>query len=271
MSAHPAALDRLGPYADDALSLEERASVQRHLEGCSRCMLELKRLLELNAILQGFAPAPPASFASFWLRLRAGLPRPKTPLSVGGFVPGRRVALAFALAALLAMSLGTGAFAAQTSLPDSPLYTLKHVEERLQLDLTLAPQARLQLKVQIANERLREARAMTGLGKMALAAASLRDFDRILSQITPQLSNKDLAAFQLQLTALQQVSNLHHDARGLLVSQLGISGEPTPSTSGDAQGLGNGGSDNGQGNGGVPGDGHAYGKGHGQGAVQKPN
>ncbi|TMD15134.1 MAG: zf-HC2 domain-containing protein [Chloroflexi bacterium] len=274
MSTHGMALDRLAPYADDALSLEERAAVQRHVQGCARCMLELKRLLELNAVLQALAPAPPASSAAFWLRLRARLPRPASFLRVGGFRPGRRPALAFALACVLALTLGTGAFAAGTSLPDSPLYPLKRMEERLQLDLAFAPQARFQIEVQLANERLREARAMSGLGKTMLAAASLRDFNQLLSRIAPRLSNDDLAAFQLQLTALQQVSNVHRDdASGLIASQLGLSGEPTPSTAqaGDSQGLGNGGTDDGQGNGGVPGDGHAYGKGHGKGPVQKPN
>jgi hypothetical protein len=124
----------------------------------------------------------------------------------------------------------------------------------------------------MANERLREARAMTGLGKTALANASLRDFERIVDQVRPELSNDDLASLELQLTALQQVSEVHQDAQGLIVSQLGLSGEPTPSsTDGQGVALGNGGSDNGTGNGGVPGDGHAYGRGHGKGPVQKPN
>jgi hypothetical protein len=271
MSTHAAALDRLGPYADEALSLEERASVQRHLEGCARCMLELKRLLQLNAILQSFAPAPPAGFTASWLRLRTRLPRPRTSLGVAGFAPGRRVALAFALAALLALTLGTGAFAAETSLPDSPLYSLKRFEERLRLDLTFAPQARLDFEVQIASERLREARAMTGLGKTALAAAALRDFDRLLQQISPDLNDQDLAAFQLQLTALQQVSTLPGvQATGVTAGELGLSGEAGAGTT-DTQGVGNGGVDSGTGNGGVPGDGHAYGRGHGKGQVVKPS
>jgi uncharacterized protein DUF5667/putative zinc finger protein len=270
MSAHASALDRLAPYADDALSLEERAAVQRHVQDCTRCLLELERLTELNAILEGLPPAPPANFAATWLRLRARLPQPAAPLRVGGFRPGRRVALAFVLASLLALTLGSGAFAAETSLPDSPLYALKRAEERVQLALAFAPAARLDLEVQMANERLREARAMTGLGKTALAAASLRDFDQLLSQISTRLSQDDRAAFQLQLTALQQVANVHQtEARGLMATQLGLSGEPTPS--GSAQALGNGGTDNGQGNLGVPGDGHAYGKDHGKGPVQKPN
>jgi Domain of unknown function (DUF5667)/Putative zinc-finger len=274
MSTHAIAMDRLAPYLDDALSLDERAAVQRHVQGCARCMLELKRLSQLNGILQSLAPAPPASFAAFWLRLRARLPRPAASLRAGGFVPGRRAALAFALASVVALALGTGAFAAETSLPDSPLYGLKRAEEQVRLALTFAPQARLEFDVQIANERLREARAMTGLGKTALATASLRDFNRVLREITPRLSNADLAAFQLQLTALQQVSNVHQsDASGLIASQLGLSGEPTPSSSqaGDAQANGNDGTDNGKGNGGVPGSGHAYGKGHGRGPVQKPS
>jgi hypothetical protein len=269
MSSHAAALDRLGPYVDEALSLEERALVQRHLEGCGRCLLELKRLLELNAIFAGLAPAPPMNFAAFWLRLRSRRPRRAATLRVRGLAPSRRLALAFAVASVLALGVGTGAFAAETSLPDSPLYPLKRAEERVQLALSFAPQARLELEVRIANERLREARAMTGLGKTALAAASLRDFSRLLDGIAPDLSNDDLAAFRLQLTALQQVSSVHQ-ARGLTVAQLGLSGEPTPSSqSGDSEGVGNGGSDNGQGNGGVPGNGHAYGRGHGRGPVEK--
>lgn len=264
MSAHSIALDRLAPYVDDALSLEERAAVQAHVQGCAPCMLELKRVLQLNAVLEGFAPVPPANFAAFWLRLRAGLPRPAAAVAGHGFRPGRRVALAFALAAIMALAVGTGAFAAETALPDSPLYPLKRAGEALHLAVTFAPQARLQAEIGVANERLREARAMTGLGKTALAAASLRDFNQVLDEIKPALNRDDLASFQLQLTALSQVSTVHEaEARGLTAAHPGLSGEPT--AAGDAQGLGNGGTDNGQGNGGVPGDGHAYGKDHGKG------
>ena len=264
MSAHGIALDRIAPYVDDALSLEERAAVQGHVQSCAPCMLELKRVLQLNAVLEGFAPAPPANFAAFWLRLRAALPRPAVPVAAHGFRPGRRIALAFALAAILALAVGTGAFAAETALPDSPLYPLKRAGEALQLVVTFAPQARLQAEIGIANERLREARAMTGLGKTALAAASLRDFNQVLDEIEPELNRDDLAAFQLQLTALSQVSTVHEaEARGLIAAHPGVSGEPAAGS--DTQGRGNGGADSGQGNGGVPGDGHAYGDDHGKG------
>jgi anti-sigma factor RsiW len=65
MIAHSVALDRLAPYADDALSLEERAAVHTHVQGCAACALELKRVLQLNVLLESLPPAPPANFAAF--------------------------------------------------------------------------------------------------------------------------------------------------------------------------------------------------------------
>ncbi|HYM49303.1 MAG TPA: DUF5667 domain-containing protein [Candidatus Limnocylindrales bacterium] len=227
MSVDHAALDQLVPYADEALSLTDRAAVAEHVGGCPSCALELRRLQQLNAVLEGFPPAPPSNFAAFWMRLRARLPVPAPARPA--FPVRRRAALAFALAAVAALAVGTTAFAAGTALPDSPLYPVKLGEEELQLAVTFAPQARLQAEIEIANERLREARAMAGIGKSRLADQSLRDFRRLLAQITPELNQAERASFQLQLTALQQVTALHRpEPRGLVATGahlLGLSGE----------------------------------------------
>jgi hypothetical protein len=217
MSPHSFALDRLAPYADESLLLEERAAVQSHVLDCATCALELKRVMELNAVIAGFPPAPPVNFGAFWMRLRPSLPAPAA--APARFSLGRRAALAFAAASLAVLGVATAAFAADTSLPNSPLYPIKRTEEQIRLTLTITNPARVEVEVQMAGERLREARAMTGMGKPVLAASALREFDALLVKIRPNLSHTTLTSFDLQVGALQQVSTRHEGTdRGVTAS-----------------------------------------------------
>ncbi len=180
MASHDAVRELLVAYADGQLPAGQVAAVERHLPACSECTAELMELRQLNLALANFPSAPPVPFHPFWAKLQAALPAsPARRRSL--FAPGRRIALAFVLAALLAATVGVTAFASESALPDNPLYSLKRVREQVQLTLTMDQQARLQLEIQLAVERLREARLMAGNRKPELAVASLRDFDALVT------------------------------------------------------------------------------------------
>jgi hypothetical protein len=96
------------------------------------------------------------------------------------------MALAAATVAVLA---GAGsAFAAPSANPDNPLYPIKQLEEGIRL--TFAPtNDRLTVQLQLANERLREAKAMTTNHKPLLAENSLRAFRVTINDAAASLKN----------------------------------------------------------------------------------
>jgi hypothetical protein len=64
---HP--LDRLSPYLDDELAVEERARVDRHLASCAGCREHLEALRRLSeAMAREPVPAPPDGFEGTVLR-----------------------------------------------------------------------------------------------------------------------------------------------------------------------------------------------------------
>ena len=73
MTEHPETL--LSAYLDDALALDERATVRAHVEGCDRCRIRLEELRatsRLIAALPALVPArslrPPVQRGWLWLR-----------------------------------------------------------------------------------------------------------------------------------------------------------------------------------------------------------
>jgi hypothetical protein len=185
-------------------------------------------LRQLNLVLSSFAPAQPVAFGPFWHKLRASLPAPKVARRPFFALP-RRAALAFAVAALGALMVGGTAFASESALPDNPLYSVKRVGENVLLTFAFDPQTRVDLEIQLAGERLREAQAMAADHKAQLATASLKDFNALLRQTGSALkqpgADKTVKLLQAQLDSIRQI-NAENGANDDLQAEL-IEGQNT--------------------------------------------
>ena len=218
MLSHATAQEWLIPYADGMLSNDERLRIDGHLGSCASCRRELTGVRQLNLLLVGLPPAPPVPFAPFWLRLQAALPAPRLAQPTARFTLYRRAGIAFAAAAFATLTAVTCAFAAESSLPDSPLFPLKGMEESVRLALTPAP-ARPQAELAIASERLREAQVMVASGKPALAVKSVRAFRVMLPAIIagltqasdPKVARDQVRALDLELTGVQEANATRGD------------------------------------------------------------
>lgn len=213
MLSHATAQDWLIPYADGMLSNDERQRIDGHISGCPFCRRELGTVRELNLALVSLPPAPPVAFAPFWLKLQAALPAPRTRKSEANFTLYRRAGLAFAAAAFATVTAATFAFAAESALPDSPVYPLKQVEETVRLALTPVPQ-RGQVQLSIGSERLREAQVMASTGKPAMAVKSVRAFRLLLPSIIAGLkgatdarvARDEVRSLDVELTGVQEAN-----------------------------------------------------------------
>ena len=218
MLSHATAQEWLIPYADGMLSNEERLRIDGHVVGCALCRQELGAVRQLNLTLVSLPPAPPLAFAPFWLKLQAALPAPRAPRREARFTLYRRAGLAFAAAAFASLAAVSCAFAAESALPDSPLYPLKHVEESVRLALTPAPQ-RVQVQLSIGSERLREAQVMASTGKPALAVKSVRAFRLLIPAIVaglndatdPRVARDEVRSLDLELTGVEEANATRGD------------------------------------------------------------
>lgn len=196
---HEFASQLLAAYVDGALPLGDAASVRAHLAVCPTCSTEVSGLEELNRALV-LPAAPPVAFHAFWAGIEKRLPRRAATRPARVVRPA--LALAFVLAALLALTTAASAFASDRILPDSPLYSLKVAGENVRIDLALGQRDRTQLTVQLAGERLREAKAMAGEQKNQLAVASLRSFQSLLADASPALQHPAPAERQETLNTI---------------------------------------------------------------------
>jgi hypothetical protein len=135
----------------------------------------------------------------------------------------RLALVGFGAAALLALS-SMGAVAASTdALPSSPTYSLRFVGEQARLALA-SPTGREQLRIDFANARVNQARAILKQGGLADAKSLLRDSRGYLAQ-----TKKDLAGLpaneqgQIQ-NQLNQAEANEHQAE-LQLNQDGAQGE----------------------------------------------
>jgi len=212
MLSHATTRDWLIPYADGMLASDERARIDGHITGCAACAAELREVRELNLLLVTLPPAPPVAFAPFWLKLQAALPqrRARRIPRLAGY---RRFGLAFAVAGIAALAAAGSAFAAPSTLPDSPLYPVKQLEEGVRLALTPS-NGRLTVQLQLAGERLREAEAMAASHEPLLAENSLRAFQVIVGDAAaalksppdPKAAARALHALRLKLVAVQSAN-----------------------------------------------------------------
>jgi hypothetical protein len=225
MLSHATARDWLIPYADGMLAADERRRIDGHIAGCAACAAELREVRELNLLLVTLPPAPPVAVAPFWLKLQAVLPQKRT-LRIPTFAGYRRLGVAFAMAAATALAATGSAFAAPSALPDNPLYPVKQLEEDVRLALTPANE-RLTVQLQLAGERLREAKAMAANQKPRLAANSLRAFSLIINDAAvslknpanPQATKAALQELRVELEAVER-TNANRDDDVAAVKQL---------------------------------------------------
>ena len=215
--SHTTTRDWLIPYADGMLAADERRRIDSHIGGCATCAAELREVRELNLLLVALPPAPPVAFAPFWLSLQAVLPQRRV-LRIPRFASYRPLGLALAAATVALLAAAGSAFAAPSALPDNPLYAIKQIEESIQL--TIAPaNDRLSLQLQLASERLREARTMATNHKPLLAENSLRAFQVTINDAAAALENPAdpvaakaaLQALRVELAAVEQANALRAD------------------------------------------------------------
>lgn len=212
MLSHATTRDWLIPYADGMLAVDERRRIDAHIGGCAACAAELREVRELNLLLVTLPPAPPVAFAPFWLKLQATLPVRRS-IQIPTFARYRRLGLAFAMAAIMALAATSAAFAAPSALPDSPLYPVKQLEESVRMAVT-PNSGRLTLQMQLATERLREAQAMAIGHKPRLAATSLRALGIIVNDASaalkhpadPRMASEDLRRLRAGLDVVERAN-----------------------------------------------------------------
>jgi hypothetical protein len=217
MLSHTTTRDWLIPYADGMLAADERRRIDGHIAGCASCAAELREVRELNLLLVTLPAAPPVVFASFWSNLQAVLPQRRV-LRIPSFPNYRRLGLALAAATVALVAAAGSAFAAPSALPDNPLYPVKQLEEGIRMTFT-PTHDRLALQLQLASERLREARAMVSDHKPLLAESSLRAFSLTINEaaaalknpIDPPAANAALKALRMELASVEQANAVRAD------------------------------------------------------------
>jgi uncharacterized protein DUF5667/putative zinc finger protein len=187
MLSHTTTRDWLIPYADGMLAADERRRIDSHIAGCAACAAELREVRDLNLLLVTLPAAPPVSFSTFWSNLQAVLPQ-RRALRIPSFPTYRRLGLALAAATVAVLAAAGSALAAPSANPDNPLYAIKQLEESIRLTFTPSND-RLTVQLQLANERLREARIMATNHKPLLAENSLRAFRVTINDAAASLKN----------------------------------------------------------------------------------
>ncbi|HEX9373052.1 MAG TPA: DUF5667 domain-containing protein, partial [Roseiflexaceae bacterium] len=160
--------------SDDAAGILEICLERlRHGESMDVCLRDYPAQAQelaplLRAAMQVRALPPPvlspAARSAIQAQLRLAVVRQRAAqrsVNTHGFA---RVALRFAIVALLLLvvGLGGGVAAAQSSLPGSPLYTLKRAGERGRLLLATSPEQRATLHMDFAAARSGEILALAG-------------------------------------------------------------------------------------------------------------
>ena len=168
--------DTLDAYSDGSLPKRQRVEVDAHLRGCAACRQTVQEIQYLEYVLHDFLPAPHVPFHRFWARLETRLPN-RSERRFAFFRP-RQLAVGVALA-IAASLVGAVALASDETLPDSPLYSVKHVRQGLQLSLVSARE-RPNLELTLGKQRLDEATVMLKRRRDDLAVASLKDLNGLL-------------------------------------------------------------------------------------------
>jgi hypothetical protein len=201
MLNHHATLGSLDAYADGSLPYGERADVAAHLQTCAECGESLLQIHRLDHVLDDLPAIKPVPFPHFWSRLEPRLPS-HAQNRAPWFGP-RRLAAGLALAMITSL-LGVVALASDGTMPDSPLYAVKHL--RQDMERTFAtPRDRTQLDLFLAKQRLGEAAVMLQRRRDDLAVASLRDFKALIVDATPSLESSGSQAKSGEVSSITQM------------------------------------------------------------------
>ncbi len=217
MLSHTTTRDWLIPYADGMLAADERRRIDTHIAGCAACAAELREVRDLNLLLVTLPAAPPVVFSTFWSNLQAVLPQ-RRALRIPSFPIYRRLGLALAAATVAVLAAAGSALAAPSANPDNPLYAIKQLEESIGLTFTPSND-RLTLQLQLAHERLREARVMATNHKPLLAENSLRAFRVTINDAAASLKNPAdpraakaaVQTLRVELAAVEQANAVDGD------------------------------------------------------------
>lgn len=185
MLKHKAVRGSLDSYADGTLPESQRAGVAEHLQTCAECSESLRQIRRLDQVLNDLPQMQAVPFARFWSNLE-----PRLPTHVRRHAPffrPARLAVSFAIA-VLASLVGVVALASDGTLPDSPLYSVKHFRQEVQLSLA-SPHERTRLDLIFGKQRVHEAAEMLRRKRDALAVASLKDFRALMVDAAPRLEN----------------------------------------------------------------------------------
>jgi hypothetical protein len=185
MLNHHGILGSLDAYADGTLTDSQRADVATHLQTCAECGESLRQIHRLDGVLNDLPAIQPVAFRHFWSNLEPRLPN-NAQKRAFVFRPAR-LAAGFALA-MIASLVGVVALASDGTMPDSPLYSVKHFRQGVQLSLADAHE-RPRLELFLARQRLDEVAAMLKRRRDDLAVASLRDVKTLIVDATPRLGN----------------------------------------------------------------------------------
>jgi hypothetical protein len=175
--------DTLYAYSDGSLPDSQRPEVDAHLKVCTACQDRVQEIQRLDLLLKDFPPAPAIAFPRFWSKLEGRLPNRAEKRSP--FFRPRQLAAGFALA-IVASLVGVVALASDETMPDSPLYSVKHVRQDLQLSLT-SGRGRSHFELSLGKQRAHEASVMLKRRRDDLAVVSLRDLRALLADAAPQL------------------------------------------------------------------------------------
>jgi hypothetical protein len=132
----------------------------------------------------------------------------------------RRLATAgLVVAIVLALMTGTGGvlYAAEEAAPGEPLYGIDQAMESARLSLTSEPQARMELLLSLAEERLEEAEKLSGKGDTGNLELALSSYGATISALARSLSEMgDLEAQAVSARVDQSFSAHEAQLAGIL-------------------------------------------------------
>lgn len=174
-------------------------------------MARLERLAERLRGVPAVDPGPAGRIrawnlvsASLAARPAAAAPKPR---------PWRSLRLAGALAAALAVLLLGTVVAAAQSLPNSALYPVKRFDENVRAALSLGTTAQFNYRLELADTRLAEARAMLAQDRLDLAEAALKDYETDVTEAASLADSDGSPADKATLENRLQEAIEVHDAQ----------------------------------------------------------
>ncbi len=103
------AREKIGPYLDGELSVEQQQMLQRHLDGCTSCAAEVEKLREVvGRLAEAAGPSKVEAPSGLWDRIEQRMDRPPSGRTTARVI--RLLRPPAALAASVAILVGVGTF-----------------------------------------------------------------------------------------------------------------------------------------------------------------